>query len=467
LAPEFNFDYKKSGLPKELTRGSYPYHLPLGWYRHALKVLDKYGDDTTWIGRVDTNGEWPLAYHGTKHSAVSGIVEHDLLSGTVKRDAMLNEAIRQMGEKANAPGLYVSTHCDDGSHPEYTEPFSVPTSSGKSEQFCIVFQCRVEPGKFTTHKIPVDVGRAWRIVDPKAIRPYGILLKKESPQLTPISSRKERFMPDPIAPKRPFGGEYGWISPFIKEVRKSLNLTTDQSPSQDSKIVSMVVEKTALGIIQEGKLLGKLHEAEKMADLLREQQNQGINEIWKCCARLYSMESFLYRTLNESMRVIGSEEQEHLWRSKVGTLGPFCFLLWDCPFKNRLTKDIVLYRGAQLTPEQINTYQNMCDLPHEYRSFQAFTSCSRNRSQAEKFGSVLFIMEIQRAFTVDLTPISEFPGEEEELIIPGVCFNVRQMDFDKDKNKHLFYLKLKQRFNRKYDQFFHNPCDMIRIFLRI
>ena len=76
-------------------------------------------------------------------------------------------------------------------------------------------------------------------------------------------------------------------------------------------------------------------------------------------------------------------------------------------------------------------------------------------------------MEIQRAFTVDLTPISEFPGEEEELIIPGVCFNVRQMDFDKDKNKHLFYLKLKQRFNRKYDQFFHNSCDMIRIFLRI
>ncbi|CAF5102840.1 unnamed protein product, partial [Rotaria sp. Silwood1] len=29
--------------------------------------------------------------------------------------------------------------------------------------------------------------------------------------------REERFMPDPIAPKRPFGGEYGWVSPFIKE----------------------------------------------------------------------------------------------------------------------------------------------------------------------------------------------------------------------------------------------------------
>ncbi|CAF4091285.1 unnamed protein product [Rotaria magnacalcarata] len=449
LASEFNFDYRKSGLPKELMREGYPYHLPLGWYRHALKVRDKYGDDTTWIGRVNANGEWPIAYHGTKHSAVSGIVEHGLLYGTVKRDAMLNEAIRQMGKKANAPGLYVATHCDDGAHPKYTEPFSVPTSSGKSEQFCIVFQCRVEPGQFTTHKEPVDVGEAWRIVDPKAIRPYGILLKKERPQPTSMPSREERFMLDPIAPKRPCGGEYGWVSPFIKEVRKYLNLKVDESPSQDSSIVSMIVEKAALGIIEEGKFLKELHEAEKMAELLRAQKNQGILEIWRCCARLYSMENFLYKTLNAIMRDIGSEEHENIWRSKIGTLGPFCFLLWDCPFHNRLTKKLTLYRGLKLTDEQIDTYQKMCGLPHEYRSFQAFTSCSRNRSRAEQFGNVLFIMEIQRAFTVDLTPTSVYPDEEEELISPGVCFNVRQIEFDKDKNKYLFYLTVNQRFNRK------------------
>jgi hypothetical protein len=296
---------------------------------------------------------------------------------------------------------------------------------------------------------------------------WEVLHSRPQPTPAPTPLREERFMRDPMAPKRPVGGEYGWISPFIKEVRKYLNLTRDQSPSQHSTIVSMIVEKAALGIIEEGKLLGELPAAEKMAELLMAQQNQGINEIWKCCARLYTMESFLYKKLNESMREIGSEEHEHMWRSKIGTLGPFCFLLWDCPFENKLTKKIDLYRGAQLTPEQIKTYQNMRDLPHEYRSFQAFTSCSRNCSRAELFGNVLFIMHIQRAFTVDLTQISESPHEEEELIIPGVCFKVRKMEFDKDKDKHVVYLELNQRFNRKYDQFFHSPCDMIRIFLKI
>src|ERR1700722_10839038 len=64
--------------------------------------------------------------------------------------------------------------------------------------------------------------------------------------------REERFMFDPIAPKRPFGGQYGWVSPFILEVRKYLNLElTKQLPSRDKKIVPMIVEKAALGIIEE------------------------------------------------------------------------------------------------------------------------------------------------------------------------------------------------------------------------
>jgi hypothetical protein len=278
---------------------------------------------------------------------------------------------------------------------------------------------------------------------------------------------KERFMTDPIAPKRSLGGEYGWISPFIKEVRKHLDLKPHQSPSEDPEIVSMIVEKASAGIIEEGKSLGQLGEAEEMAKRLKAKQNQGMKEIWECCAHLYTMNTFLHKTLNKIMRDIGDEEQEHIWRSKIGTLGPYCFLLWDCPFNNRLTKNIVIYRGAGLSPEQIDTYQKMCGHPHEYRSFQAFTSCSRNRSRAEPFGNVLFIMEIQHAFIVNLIPYSEYPKEEEELIFPGVCFNVQKMDFDKVKDKHLFYLKLTQRFNRKYDSFFHNRCGMIEILLKI
>ena len=67
------------------------------------------------------------------------------------------------------------------------------------------------------------------------------------------ASRGERFMPDPIAPKRPFGSEYGWVSPFILETRKHLKLKEQQLPSKDETTIPMIVERAALGIIEEGK----------------------------------------------------------------------------------------------------------------------------------------------------------------------------------------------------------------------
>ncbi|CAF3984775.1 unnamed protein product [Adineta steineri] len=58
--------------------------------------------------------------------------------------------------------------------------------------------------------------------------------------------REERFLPNPVAPDLPFGGQYGFISPFIKEVVKDLNLTKKQSPSKDNTVVLIIVEKAAL-----------------------------------------------------------------------------------------------------------------------------------------------------------------------------------------------------------------------------
>lgn len=93
---------------------------------------------------------------------------------------MLTEAVQQKGEAVNRPGLYVATHCNGGSHPQYTEKFNVSTPSGNIETFHVVFQCRVRPDSYTVHTTPVKEGVAWRIVDPTAIRPYGILLKSTS-----------------------------------------------------------------------------------------------------------------------------------------------------------------------------------------------------------------------------------------------------------------------------------------------
>ncbi|CAF4364343.1 unnamed protein product, partial [Rotaria sp. Silwood2] len=103
LAPEYNYDYRPSYVPDTLQRGGHTYFLPRGWYRHALSVLHKYEKDPKWLGQSNTEGEWPVAYHGTKSWAVASIVQQGLMTGAVKVDVMRPEAIQQMGEEANSP----------------------------------------------------------------------------------------------------------------------------------------------------------------------------------------------------------------------------------------------------------------------------------------------------------------------------------------------------------------------------
>ena len=198
-----------------------------------------------------------------------------------------------------------------------------------------------------------------------------------------------RFVDAPLPSGRSFGGQYGWISPFIVEVRRDLGLRKDQLPSKNKDLVPMLVEKAALGIIEEGKQIGLKREAQKLASLLSEKKSKEMEEVWKCCAYLYTLESFLYKNLNTAMRLIGSKDHEQVWRSKIRTLGPFCLLLWDDPFNKKVTTKTTLYRGTDLKPEQIATYKDMAKRPDEFRSFQAFTSCSRNRKKAKQFGNTL------------------------------------------------------------------------------
>ncbi|CAF1173066.1 unnamed protein product [Adineta steineri] len=263
--------------------------------------------------------------------------------------------------------------------------------------------------------------------------------------------REERFTFTPINPEQPFAGLYGWISPFIRATVKELNITEDQLPSKDDTVVPMIVERAAKGIIQEGKKIGKQCEAEHMAKELLKKKDEGMKEVWKCCAHLYSMESFLYKKLNETMRLIGSKEHEQEWRNNVCTLGPFSLLLWDNPFDNKTTqRGTIFYRGANLNDKLISIFkEDSLNKKETSRSFPAFTSCSRSRVAAEKFGNVLFIMTVKHAFTVDLKPFSQYPDEEEELLSPGVCFTIERVESGKTKNKHLIYLNLMQQYDQR------------------
>lgn len=171
--PRFNRAYPNA---QEEKRGGYPYYFPEGWYRHALRVIGKYPGDQVWLGMNNSPGEWAVAYHGTQARAAKGIADQGLLHAFVTADACAAEAKRNNPTIPDVKGLYVATHCEKGAS-GYAASFTVADSSGATKTYQIVFQCRVQPGKFTEHRGPVQSGMAWRVFDEKAIRPYGLLLK--------------------------------------------------------------------------------------------------------------------------------------------------------------------------------------------------------------------------------------------------------------------------------------------------
>ena len=263
--------------------------------------------------------------------------------------------------------------------------------------------------------------------------------------------RLERFIPNPIASDRPYGDQYGFISPFIIEVVKDLKLTKDTLPSKNENIVPMIVEKAALGIIEEGKKIGARIKAEKIVEMLRAQIEYGIHDVWRCCVYVYTMNTFLFTKVNETMRLIGSKEHEQIWRNRIRTLGPYCLLLWDNPFNSKMVQPgRIFYRGLHLEDHVIDTLKEDCSKnPRPWHSFQSFTSCTRNRNVAEEFGNVLFVMTTRIAFIDDIQSISCIPNEEEELLYPGVSFTIDRTEFDQQKNKPIFYLTLQQKRNGK------------------
>ncbi|CAF1299802.1 unnamed protein product [Rotaria sordida] len=196
----------------------------------------------------------------------------------------------------------------------------------------------------------------------------------------------------------------------------------------------MMVKKAAEGLIIEGTMVGKLKEVEWIAEQLRKETNSSQQEVWECCARLYSMDSFLYRRMNETMRLIddGDEEHEKLWRSKIISLGPFAWLLYWMREKSDLNSTLTVYQGATLPDDVIAQFQqaNQDDL----YSFQAFTSTTRSRQIADIYGgNVIFIIHISLEDGIDIQRYSNFQDEEEILLASSFLFKVKSYEKVEDK----------------------------------
>ncbi|CAM2717610.1 unnamed protein product [Rotaria socialis] len=239
-------------------------------------------------------------------------------------------------------------------------------------------------------------------------------------QRTDSRLREERFMPDPILPSKGFTDARHRAS-FLDAAGQCLNLSVLKV--SDDTFVTMLVEKAAEGILSEAKKVGKEKEGQWMAEQLLKTKSKSRYEVAKCCARLYCMESFLYKKMNEIMRLGTDEKYQALWQTTIQTK--------------------TVYRGANFSPEQIKEYQritNYSKADRNYGQFPAFTSTSRNREKAQQFGNILFIIEIGEADGCDFSLYSEF-DEEEHLLAPHFYFSIESCLFDNEINKWVIALR--------------------------
>ena len=192
---------------------------------------------------------------------------------------------------------------------------------------------------------------------------------------------------------------------------------------------SILVERTAQGIIEEGKKFGKPREVEWMGKYLLRVKDGTRKEIWYRCVYLYTADTFLYRILNDTLNLGNSKEHEELRKTRLQTLGLFAWFLFDFPQDMNEFEGYV-YRRAHLSDEDVSYFEDAAKTG-EVLAFPTFTSTSRNRSVAERFHSdVLFIISIARSreTSVDVSTISAFPQEEEQLLMPGFLFKVIRIE---------------------------------------
>ncbi|CAF1001047.1 unnamed protein product [Rotaria sordida] len=235
--------------------------------------------------------------------------------------------------------------------------------------------------------------------------------------------REERFFIPPKLSKT-FSSYSIHHSDFINEwIKRNFHIIHD---------IKKIVQNAIDGIIHEGHLLEQDNEAKWLGNKLIQFENSTQEEINECCVHLYTRESFLYKLLNKTLR------EDDI--SKVDTLGPFAYLLYESSsnLKKHLYQGVV-YRGAKLESDMIDDYKKA--LNDGCRSWSGFTSTSRNRRKAEKFGNILFIIDILRSNTaIDVSSLSEYPSEQEVLIGAGWNFSINNIEFDHN-GKQIIYIK--------------------------
>jgi len=217
-----------------------------------------------------------------------------------------------------------------------------------------------------------------------------------------------------------------------------------------NKTIADVVEEAAYGIIKEGSVIGKAHEAQWLSEQLVAVKYFGSkteansiksfpSEIGETCVYLYTKESFWYKLINHVLR-----DPHSIIREQVKSLGPFCWLLDWYLYEKPTTDILTVYRGLNLDDQQRKQFME------EIMKFTSFTSTTRSRKVAEFYDeNTLLIIDLNQRDNNhkhivcgrNISSLSDFPEEEEFLIWPGREFAFVKYEYDIPKKKHVIYLK--------------------------
>ncbi|CAF1500105.1 unnamed protein product [Adineta steineri] len=228
-----------------------------------------------------------------------------------------------------------------------------------------------------------------------------------------------------------------------------------------SKTYADIVREAIQGILKEGFNVGKPLEAKWLARQLRAVRHFGAHtrplysdfhyrdvpdEIGQTCVYLYTKECFWYKLINSAMRNLNT-----ITNAQLKTLGPFAYILDSYLHCIKTTNIARVYRGLDLTNEQLRKYSNKELLYY----FTSFTSTTWNRENAEKFdGNTLFIIDLKfdsirsrpvtaRPCGANISSMSDFPTQEEFLIWPATAFEL--ISHIHENNKHIVHFRLSRK----------------------
>ena len=175
----FNMEFSKdkNDWPEQnLKRGGRQYYPPYGWIGIALNIKDKYkAKNNKWIGKINKEGEWAVAYHGVGKgnvfNKVLNIINSNLKEGSGQLYKELDNNEETKDEYISCgEGVYVSPKIEEAM--KYADKISLGNNSLK---FKFVIMVRVNPNKIRS---PGGSPAFW-ILNGKdeEIRSYRILIK--------------------------------------------------------------------------------------------------------------------------------------------------------------------------------------------------------------------------------------------------------------------------------------------------